>query len=334
MMKIGALEQKTYRELRRLAARAGLTGLGRMRKAHLVRALLKGRKARPAPPRAAAAEGRGQRKPAQRTARAHGRNPHAGARRAAARSRHKRAAAASPAANTPVPQKRKRDLPDAYHRTRLTLMEVDPHHVYAYWEVTPEDRAAATARLGSGNAVGWVLRFCETTGDGSAPRECAYRFDIPVDLAPGNWYVTLPAAGKSYRADLGPISASGRFQAACSSNVVFAPRGHTASRYEPRWLRVSGTAARHESGPGAEGRRSRGRPQAGRAGKHPAGTTPTEGPAGFQAAGVGDEAAFPETEWTGTEAEWPPALTPEIADISSFELGTREQQSEEAEDGD
>jgi hypothetical protein len=59
-----------------------------------------------------------------------------------------------------------------------------------------------------------------------------------VDLAPGNWYVSLPAVGKPYRAELGPISGSGRFHPACRSNAVNLPRLEVSPRFQPRWLEV------------------------------------------------------------------------------------------------
>jgi hypothetical protein len=131
------------------------------------------------------------------------------------------------------------ELPSSYGQTRLVLMEVDPHLVHAYWEVTPADRKAAAKRLrAENNPVPWVLRFYEIAASESGGRRLRGHFDVPVDLAPGNWYVSLPAAGKSYCAELGPISGSSRFHAACRSNAVNLPRPEVSPRFQPRWLEV------------------------------------------------------------------------------------------------
>lgn len=129
------------------------------------------------------------------------------------------------------------ELPAAYARTTLVLMEVDPYRIHAYWEVTREDRAAAPNRLGSGTPpVRWLLRFYEVTQPGAA--DPGSSFEVSVDLAPGNWYVTVPGSGRSYLAELGPLAADGRFVAACRSNVVHVPRGEASAHYRPDWLEV------------------------------------------------------------------------------------------------
>ena len=40
------------------------------------------------------------------------------------------------------------DIPDKYGRTELDLMVVDPLHLFAYWEVTPESLQQAQDALG------------------------------------------------------------------------------------------------------------------------------------------------------------------------------------------
>jgi hypothetical protein len=206
-----ALEQKTHGQLLTLAARAGIRGRSRMRKKLLVIALSKRR-----PPRSKAS-----------------RPP---------RSKPRKSRTSAP--HTAEPRARYHEmteLPSSYGQTRLVLMEVDPHLVHAYWEVTPADRKAATKRLRAENTpVPWVLRFYEIAASESGGMRLRSCFDVPVDLAPGNWYVNLPAAGKSYRAELGPVSGSGRFHAACRSNAVSIPCPEVSPRFQPRWLEVGG----------------------------------------------------------------------------------------------
>lgn len=118
-------------------------------------------------------------------------------------------------------------------------MEVDPHRVRAFWEVAAADRQAAMKRLGAGKAcTPWVLRLYEVAPPGSERAHPPRHFDFSVDLAPGNGYVQVPANDCSYRAELGPVADTGRFEPACSSNAVQVPRSGLSARYNPQWLEM------------------------------------------------------------------------------------------------
>jgi len=203
IMKRTKLEQKSYDQLRTLAAKAGIRGRSRMRKQALVTALSK------LPPT---------------------RLPRAKARR----SIQSRPRALKPQARL----RETTELPASYGRTRLVLLDVDPHLVHAYWEVTASDLRDAATQLGEGMArTPWILRFYEIRAPGSGGGPDQWCFDVPVDLAPGNWYVHVPGAGTSYRAELGPAS-GGRFHAACRSNLVKTARTDASPRFQPKWLEV------------------------------------------------------------------------------------------------
>jgi len=123
------------------------------------------------------------------------------------------------------------DLPAAYGQTRLTLLDVDPFHVHAAWEITPRARAAAEEKFTApATAFIWVLRFHDERA-GSA-------FDIPINPDAHSWYVELLAADKTYHAELGPYSASGDFVAICRSNTITTPPAAPAPSQEPQWLAV------------------------------------------------------------------------------------------------
>ena len=126
------------------------------------------------------------------------------------------------------------ELPTAYGQTRLTLLDVDPFHVHAAWEVTPRDRAAAEKQFtAQSTAFFWILRFRDEQ-DGSS-------FDMPVNPDAGSWYVELLAADKTYHAELGPIAVTGAFVAVCRSNTLATPPAAPAQPQEPQWLEVAGT---------------------------------------------------------------------------------------------
>jgi hypothetical protein len=136
------------------------------------------------------------------------------------------------------------DLPSEYGRTLLVLMEIEPRLIHAYWEVTPRDFKSAMSRLGPASvSAPWILRFYDVTYihfDGTNAHGC---FDVPVDLAPGSWYIRLWEGEKTYFAEIGPRTADGGLIPVCRSNPVHVPRSSPSPHYQPQWLKVD-----HKSG--------------------------------------------------------------------------------------
>lgn len=128
------------------------------------------------------------------------------------------------------------ELPASYGRTRLTLVEIEPHWIHAYWEITASDCQAARAKAGAGETA-WVLRFYDVTDvefDGGNARDS---FDVPVDVSAGNWYVNLWSGGKTYCAEIG-LRADGAFMPVSRSGVVQVPAAAEAPRAEAEWMKV------------------------------------------------------------------------------------------------
>ncbi len=145
------------------------------------------------------------------------------------------------------------ELPTRYGRTRLTLMEIDPYRLHAFWEVTPKDQKAVAKRLGRDSSqASWIIRFHNVPE--SEDDETSTHFDVPVDLAAGNWYLDLPANGRSYQAELRLCTARGRFEPVCTSNTVHVPPAQASPTYDPEWLQVEQEmgATWHVSAPEAE----------------------------------------------------------------------------------
>jgi len=138
------------------------------------------------------------------------------------------------------------ELPQNYGRTRLTLLEVEPCWVYAYWEVTTADCAAAVDLLGA--EAQWILRFYDLTDVRPESAEAGY-FDLFVDLEAGNWYVNLWDGGKSYFAEVGLLSGAGQFVPVCRSNMIRVPPSGLVPESEPRWLAVDGVPERSDDSP-------------------------------------------------------------------------------------
>jgi hypothetical protein len=84
------------------------------------------------------------------------------------------------------------------------------------------------------------LRFYDVTYIDFDGTNAHSSFDQPVDLAAGNWYVHLWSCEKTYCADIGARTSTGRFEPACRSNFVHTPRADESPHYRPEWLHVEG----------------------------------------------------------------------------------------------
>ncbi len=128
------------------------------------------------------------------------------------------------------------ELPQSYGRSRVVVLAIDPHHVHAYWEVTPADAAAARARL-AGTELGpatWVLRFHDVTRVEADTASAHGHFDVDIDLDSRNWYIDLWASDKTYLVELG-ARVSGGFAGVCRSAPVVVPAAQLSPAREPEW---------------------------------------------------------------------------------------------------
>ena len=139
------------------------------------------------------------------------------------------------------------ELPSNYGRTRLVIMEVEPRLIYAYWEITPQDFRAATARLAPSDiAAPWVMRFYDVTYIEFDGTNAHGYFDVPFDVAPGNWYVKLWDGEKTYFAEMGPRASDGRLIPAVRSNFVHMSRSEPSPHCNPQWLKVEAESGRRQ----------------------------------------------------------------------------------------
>lgn len=121
----------------------------------------------------------------------------------------------------------------------LTLMEIDPWRVHAYWSVAQADLVAAQSGLpDAGHDARLVLRFTDLspgTPDVAPPHA---RFDIEVQGVRNNWYVGLWRDARHYSAELGLRAADGAFAALVRSNEVVTPRAGPSPEADFRHLEV------------------------------------------------------------------------------------------------
>ena len=127
----------------------------------------------------------------------------------------------------------------SFGQSQLVLMVVDPFHLFAYWEVTPESLRQAQDALGAEmDGARAVIRMYDVSLIHFDGTNAHHTFDIDIGLEAPGWYVPLWTAEKSYCADLGFLARTGRFHAIARSNVIHTPRAGISDRTEERWMRV------------------------------------------------------------------------------------------------
>jgi len=121
----------------------------------------------------------------------------------------------------------------------LTLLEVDPWNVHAYWHVSPVDIAATRKQLAAGSGdPALILRFIDLSPQvpGYAPHP---PFDVEVHPASEHHYLHVWRDARRYSAELGLRSGDGSFAALARSNEIFTPPAGPSPERDYRIARVS-----------------------------------------------------------------------------------------------
>ena len=120
--------------------------------------------------------------------------------------------------------------------TNLTLMEVNPWRLHAYWNIAAADMAAAQASLpGDAEEPALILRFTDLSAR-PGKKLPAEHFDIEVQGLTNNWYVDLWQDGRRYSAQLGLRTADGDMIPLASSKEAALPRAAPSSELDFRQL--------------------------------------------------------------------------------------------------
>jgi hypothetical protein len=119
-------------------------------------------------------------------------------------------------------------IPDRYGRDRLVLMVQDPHHIFAYWEVTPGNLDHARSRAGEG----WTPVLVVSTPTGTEQRE--------VDLRGGNYYLAVAPASR-YHAVLALRDRHGNLHRLAESGEAFTPAAGPSPSTDEQWMVVDET---------------------------------------------------------------------------------------------
>jgi hypothetical protein len=119
-------------------------------------------------------------------------------------------------------------IPESYGLDRLVLLVQDPHHIFAYWEVTATTYAQVATQAGPGATTVLLLH----TPSGVEQRE--------IDLRGGNYYLSV-APGATYRAEVALRGRNGKLYALAISNFVQTPAAGPSQRTDTTWMEVDET---------------------------------------------------------------------------------------------
>lgn len=134
----------------------------------------------------------------------------------------------TPAAPTPRPLGAAEPglpIPATYGHDRLVLLPQDPHHVFAYWELSGDALAEARGHLGES---GTPLLIVHGPG-GNEQRS--------VDLAGGNYYLTV-APDAVYGAELVLRGRDGRMVRIVAADAVRTAPALPSPRTDESWMAV------------------------------------------------------------------------------------------------
>jgi uncharacterized protein len=125
-------------------------------------------------------------------------------------------------------------------KDRLVAMVRDPFWLHAYWELTRTGVERAEAAMGQDwHSARPVLRVFEVSSSGSTTASERVSRTIEIHGGVNNWYIDVVDPPKSYRLDIGYLSASGKFFVLARSNVVSTPVPGTSDAIDGNWAAVA-----------------------------------------------------------------------------------------------
>lgn len=122
---------------------------------------------------------------------------------------------------------------------RIIAMVRDPFWLHVYWEITSDSIHRTEAALGPD----WytarpVLRLLDVTSEDTTSSSESLVRDVEIHGGVNNWYMDLKDSGKSYRVDVGYLTAKGRFHVLARSNVVTPPIPGVSDQSDAHWVSV------------------------------------------------------------------------------------------------
>jgi len=135
------------------------------------------------------------------------------------------------------------DIPAGYGKTESYLLPKDPAWLFLFWEITTSTMDFLKGQYGEETLKNarTIIRLHDVTDvavfDGNND-VCHY--DMPVIFEARSWYINAPESGRSYVADLGYLTADGRFILVSRSNTTTLPPGRVSDIIDDKWMIVEG----------------------------------------------------------------------------------------------
>jgi len=144
-----------------------------------------------------------------------------------------------PNANSSQPQ----DLPKQYNVDRVVVMPRDPQWLYAYWEITPDTRAAALAELGvSAEEVAAALHVHDVTDridpDSGRPELDGAEDYVTIEVAPSadHWYFKVDRPDRLYCVEYVAVAPDGGTFSLAASNIAATPSDRVRDVGDETWV--------------------------------------------------------------------------------------------------
>lgn len=127
-------------------------------------------------------------------------------------------------------------VPQRYNETILTLMARDPYWIYAYWSVSEHDkhRVCRDYGLDAWSMGVKLLRVYDVT-DGIL-NDLRSGMSIGIGDEATSWYVNVPAADRTYCAEIVIITPSGHELVLARSSPVSTPRDRVSDIIDEEWM--------------------------------------------------------------------------------------------------
>ena len=124
----------------------------------------------------------------------------------------------------------------------LFLLEVDPYHFYACWEISPEELTIIIDQIGGFfHRSQLILRVYEDNNFKNDKVEMGSYFDVLVEGWKNKWYIEISKPHTSYFAELGlKASTLDDFYLIKRSNVITTPHNIMSSNKQEKWIQVLG----------------------------------------------------------------------------------------------
>lgn len=118
------------------------------------------------------------------------------------------------------------DLPHSYNKTKLELLERDPHWAYAFWDFSAETWKWLEDLRGK-QITRAILRIRNFSTKQS--------HDVDVQLGTKHWYLHLDSPDTEFEAELGLMDGAGKFYLIARSNRIRMPRNGPSKNVDPKW---------------------------------------------------------------------------------------------------